>query len=108
MTKIAAALVVAISVWLGFATPAQAAVPPGVEANGFVFGPAACSDGVTRTFLHRVGLPTWSTDDGTKWKLLLLTVGGVTVFQSGKSAGLDTVVDCSFGNEVSTIGIVRA
>ena len=106
MTRRLAALILAIAVWLGLATPAFA-VPPGVEDNGFVFGPAACSDGVTRTFLHRRGLSTWSTDDGTKWKLLLLTVRGITVFESGNSTGLDTVVDCAFGTEVSTIGLVR-
>jgi hypothetical protein len=31
----------------------------------------------------------------------------VTVFESGNSAGLDTVVDCTFGDEVSTIALVR-
>jgi hypothetical protein len=94
-----------IAVSLGVATPAYA-VPPGVEDNGFVFGPAACSDGVTRTFVHRRGVSTWSMTDGTKWKLLLLTVGGVVWFDSGNSAGLDTVVDCAFEDEVSRIGLV--
>jgi hypothetical protein len=107
MKKTAAAtLVLATAAWLGLAAPVYA-IPPGVEANGFTFGPAGCSDGVTRTFLHRRGLSTWSTSDGTQWKLLQLTIGGVTVFESGNSAGLDTVVDCAVGDEVSTIALVR-
>ena len=101
------ALLLAVGVCLGVVSPAYA-VPPGVEANGFVFGPATCSDGVTRTFLHRRGASTWSTDDGSQWKLLLLTVGGVTLFDTGNSSGLGAVVDCAVGDEVSTIGLVRA
>jgi len=108
MTKRAVVpLLLVIGVCLGIVTPAHAAVPPGVEQNGFVFGPASCSDGVTRTFLHRRGSSTWSTDDGSQWKLLLLTVGGVTLADTGNSFGLDAVVDCAVGDEVSTIGLVR-
>ena len=108
MTKRAVfGLLLAVGVLLGLASPAYADVPPGVENNGFVFGPAKCSDGVTRTFLHRRGDATWSTDDGSKWKLLLLTVGGVTLADSGNSYGVDAVVVCSVGDEVSTIGLVR-
>ena len=106
MTRRAAAFVLVIVAWLSVATPALA-IPPGVEANGETFGPAACSDGVTRTFVHQRGLSTWSTEDGTKWKLLLLTVGGASVFKSGNSTGLYPVVDCTFGTEVSTTGLVR-
>jgi hypothetical protein len=39
--------------------------------------------------------------------LLLLTVGGVTLFDTGNSFGLNAVVDCAVGDEVSTIGLVR-
>jgi hypothetical protein len=86
MTKRAVVpLVLVLGVCLGTVSSAHAAVPPGVERNGFVFGPATCSDGVTRTFLHRRGASTWSTDDGSQWKLLLLTVGGVTLFDTGSS-----------------------
>lgn len=100
-------LLLVLGACLGTVSSAHAAVPPGVEQKGFVFGPAACSDGVTRTFLHRRGASTWSTDDGSQWKLLLLTVGGVTLFDTGNSFGLDAVVDCAVGDEVSTIGLVR-
>jgi hypothetical protein len=106
MKKAAATLVLATAAWLGLAAPGYA-VPPGVEANGETFGPAECSDGVTRTFLHAHGASTWSTGDGTRWKLLLLSVGGVTVFHAGNSAGLGTVVDCAVGDVVSTIALVR-
>jgi hypothetical protein len=108
MTKRAVVpLLLVLGVCLGTVSSVHAAVPPGVERNGFVFGPATCSDGVTRTFLHRRGASTWSTDDGSQWKLLLLTVGGVTLFDAGNSLGLDAVVDCAVGDEVSTIGLVR-
>ena len=108
MTKRAViAPLLVLGVCLGLASPAYAAVPPGVEDNGSVFGPATCSDGVTRTFLHRSGASTWSTDDGSKWKLLLLTVGGVTLFDTGNSFGLNPVIECTVGDEVGTIGLVR-
>jgi hypothetical protein len=104
---IVVALAVAnVATTVGTASATRGSVPKGVLMNGAVFGPTACTDGVTRTFVHPPGNAVWSTS-GTKWKLVALsavgtftdTAGNVEPFvidvKFGESKGLAEPIQCS-------------